>query len=200
MAEVTAFVMAGGKSTRMGTDKAFLEVQGRSLLANALERAEAAARNVVIVGASSKFSPFGTVIEDLYPDRGPLGGIHAALTASETELNLILGVDMPFVEVRFMKYLISVAGISNAFVTVPCVGGHYEPLCAVYRKEFAIRAEEALKAERNKIDALFAEIPLRVVDDEELADNGFCPSMFRNVNTPEDWDLAREELVVRNVL
>jgi molybdenum cofactor guanylyltransferase len=140
------------------------------------------------------------VIEDLYPDRGPLGGIHAALTASETELNLILGVDMPFVEVRFMKYLISVAGISNAFVTVPCVGGHYEPLCAVYRKEFAIRAEEALKAERNKIDALFAEIPLRVVDDEELADNGFCPSMFRNVNTPEDWDLAREELVVRNVL
>jgi molybdenum cofactor guanylyltransferase len=200
MAEVTAFVMAGGKSTRMGTDKAFLEVQGRSLLANALERAEAAARNVVIVGASSKFSPFGTVIEDVYPDRGPLGGIHAALTASETELNLILGVDMPFVEVRFMKYLISVAGISNAFVTVPCVGGHYEPLCAVYRKEFAIRAEEALKAERNKIDALFAEIPLRVVDDEELADNGFCPSMFRNVNTPEDWHLAREELVVRNVL
>src|SRR5256885_13747118 len=113
MAAVTAFIMAGGKSTRMGTDKAFLGVQGRSLLANALERAEAAARNVVIVGPASKFLPFGTVVEDVYPDRGPLGGIHAALTASETELNLIFGVDMPFVEVRFLQYLISVAGISN---------------------------------------------------------------------------------------
>src|SRR5947209_63528 len=126
MAAVTAFVMAGGKSTRMGTDKAFLEVKGRSLLANALRRAEAAARNVVIVGAASKFSPFGTVIEDVYLDRGPLGGIHAALTSSKTDLTFIFGVDMPFVEVRFLQYLISVAGISNAFVTVPFVGGRYE--------------------------------------------------------------------------
>ena len=193
MEKVIGFVLAGGKSTRMGQDKAFLEVEGRTLLTNALGLARAVADEVKIVGDPAKFADFGTVVEDIYPGRGPLGGIHAALRSSETDLNLMIGVDLPLLEARFLKYLIASAVQSGAVVTVPRVDVHYEPLCAVYRSEFVVRAEQALIAGHNKIDALFTGLSICMVEDQELAQNGFSSSMFRNVNTPEDWKLAQEE-------
>jgi molybdopterin-guanine dinucleotide biosynthesis protein A len=197
MKALTAFVLVGGKSSRMGTDKAFLEFSGRSLLANALELALSVTAEVRIVGDPARFSAFGTVVQDVYPDRGPLGGIHAALASSGTELNLMMAADLPLLDVRFLKHLIDVAGACDALVTVPSVHGHYEPLCAAYRKEFGTLADAALAANRNKVDALFSEVPVRVVSDDELATGGFSPTMFRNVNTPEDWEQIREEFANR---
>lgn len=181
----------------MGTDKAFLEFQGKTLLGNALELGRAVADEVRIVGDPAKFADFGTVVEDIYPGRGPLGGIHAALKRSETDLNLMIGVDLPLLEIRFLQYLIQAAEDAGVVLTVPLLGGYYEPLCAVYRTEFLIPAEQALAGGRNKIDALFAGIPVRSLGDEELAQNKFSPAMFRNVNTPEDWKLAQEEFARR---
>jgi molybdopterin-guanine dinucleotide biosynthesis protein A len=194
MERVTGFVLAGGKSTRMGKDKATLEFRGRTLLDNALDLGRAVADEVRIVGDPAKFADFGTVVQDIYPDRGPLGGIHAALKSSETGLNLVMGVDLPLLDVPFLEYLIVSAVQSRAVVTLPRVGAHYEPLCAVYRTEFLGPAEQALVAGHNKIDALFTTLPLRTVNEQELVGQGFSPSMFRNVNTPEDWKLAQEEL------
>ena len=76
--EVTAFILAGGKSTRMGADKAFIEFEGRTLLARALDLARSVTSNVCIVGTREKFARFAPVVEDVFRDRGPLGGIHAA--------------------------------------------------------------------------------------------------------------------------
>jgi molybdopterin-guanine dinucleotide biosynthesis protein A len=178
----------------MGKDKATLEFRGRALLDNALDLGRAVADEVRIVGDPAKFADFGTVVQDIYPDRGPLGGIHAALKSSETGLNLVMGVDLPLLDVPFLEYLIVSAVQSRAVVTLPRVGAHYEPLCAVYRTEFLGPAEQALVAGHNKIDALFTTLPLRTVNEQELVGQGFSPSMFRNVNTPEDWKLAQEEL------
>src|SRR6185437_727053 len=197
MERVTAFVLAGGKSSRMGQDKAFLEFQGPTLLENALELGRGVADELRIVGDPAKFSKFGTVVEDIYSDRGPLGGIHAALNSSEADLNLIIAVDLPLLQTRFLEFLIASAVQSGAIVTVPRVGRHFEPLCAVYRKEFLLSAEQALVAGRNKIDAVFTGLPVHVVDELELAERGFWPGMFRNVNTPEDWKAAQEEFARR---
>src|SRR6266849_3025762 len=101
MDAVTAFVMAGGKSARMGEDKAFLRLGRCTLLAHALDLARAAAGSAWIVGNSGKFGAFGPVIEDVYPERGPLGGIHAALTQTATDLNLMIAVDLPFLHPNF---------------------------------------------------------------------------------------------------
>src|SRR5256885_453653 len=90
MKSVAAFILAGGRSSRMGADKAFLELAGKPLIARAVEVACEAVRDVKIVGDPLKFAAFGPVIEDVYRDRGPLGGIHAALTNSAAEWNLIL--------------------------------------------------------------------------------------------------------------
>src|SRR5882724_882984 len=188
--DVTAFVLAGGKSTRMGKDKAFLEFDGRILLARALELAAGVTEDVRIVGDPSKFAAFGRVIEDIYRERGPLGGIHAALKSSSTELNLMLAVDLPFVERNFLKYLVSVARDAKAVVTVPRASDGLQPLCAVYRREFAEVAEQSLAQGKNKIDALFANIETRTVGAEELSHAGFSSQMFRNFNTPEEFEKA----------
>src|SRR5690349_6292915 len=120
--DVTAFVLTGGKSTRMGTDKAFLDFKGRIMLSRALELVAGTAREVRIVGNPAKFAAFRKVIEDIYRDQGPLAGIHAALKSSSTDLNLFLAVDLPFVKPDLLKYLVSAARQTEAFITVPRTG------------------------------------------------------------------------------
>jgi molybdopterin-guanine dinucleotide biosynthesis protein A len=189
--DLTAFILAGGKSTRMGSDKAFLSWAEGSLLSHALELVAAVTPNVRIVGASEKFSSFGTVIEDVYRDRGPLGGIHAALSTTPTELNLMLAVDLPLIETRFLQFMIGVAEKTDSVVTVPRADGVSQPLCAIYRQEFAQTAEEALQAGKNKIDPLFAKVKTRIIEEDEFTREGFSVRMFSNLNTPEDWKAHR---------
>jgi len=192
--DVAAFVLAGGKSRRMGKDKAFLELGGRTLLSRALELAESLTETVAIVGNGSNFFPLGRVIDDIYPGQGPLAGIHAALTASDSALNLMLALDIPFIETDFLRYLLSEASRSSAVVTVPKTKDHWHPLCAVYRQEFAITADEALRRGKNKIDPLFAKVETRVINQDEMRRLNFFDSMLRNLNTPEDWKIAEQEI------
>ena len=194
---VTGFVLAGGKSSRMGQDKALMQLGGQTLLAHALERAQAATGNAWIVGSTEKFAAFGRVVEDVYPGRGPLAGIHAALSGTRTQLNLITAVDMPFLQLNFLKYLITQARASKAVVVVPRVGGGWQPLCAVYKKNFAEVAQRSLSAGKNKVDSLFAEVQTLVIEQAELERNGFGEAMFRNLNTEQDWQEAKQKLPAR---
>ena len=178
----------------MGAEKAFLMLEGRTLLERTLELARMVAEEVQIVGAREKFETFAPVVEDRYAGRGPLGGIHAALSASSSELNLILAVDLPFLEKRFLEYLLAEARAAKAVVTVPRAGGGFQPLCAVYRQEFQQLAEQALAAGRNKIDTLFAQTKVRIIEEDELQRFAFSPAMFDNLNTQEEWERARQRL------
>jgi molybdopterin-guanine dinucleotide biosynthesis protein A len=191
---VTGFVLAGGKSSRMGQDKAFLELGGRTLLAHALEQVRAVTGNTWIVGSAAKFACFGPVVEDVFPACGPLGGIQAALTAAVTDLNLITAVDMPFIQVDFLNYLIAQARSSNAMVVVPRAGGKLQPLCAIYRRNFVEVAERSLRAGKNKVGSLFAEIQTLVIEEPELQRSGFNEEMFRNLNTEQEWQQAKQKL------
>jgi molybdenum cofactor guanylyltransferase len=180
------FILAGGRSLRMGTDKAFLKFGDRTLLDRAIEVVQSVCPNLAIVGDRVKFSGCGTVVEDIFKERGPLAGIHAALLHSPAELNLILAVDMPFVSEALIRFLFACAGSTDAWVTVPRVDKGLQPLCAIYRRPFATCAEQALQAGKNKIDALFAASPVRVIESEEMASAGFSDQVFLNLNTPED--------------
>jgi molybdenum cofactor guanylyltransferase len=191
MGDRAAFVLAGGQSTRMGADKAFVQLEGRTLLAHALALAKSVSSDVRIVGSPEKFAAFGEVIEDEFPQHGPLAGIHAALRRSSSALNLMLAVDMPFVEVPFLEYLFQEAARhESAIVTIPRAAGAWQTLCAVYRKPFANLAEQALRQGKNKIDPLFRDIEMRIVDQHELTQQNFSPEMFRNLNTLEELKQA----------
>lgn len=183
----SAFVLAGGQSTRMGAEKALVELDGRTLLERALTLARSVSSEIRIVGSKAKFARYGEVIEDEFPQHGPLGGIHAALRSSTNELNLMLAVDMPFVQVGFLEFLFEeAAGEEGVMVTIPQAAGAWQTLCAVYRKPFADLAEHALRAGRNKIDPLFRETAIQILDEAALTKHRFSPNMFRNVNTPEE--------------
>jgi len=171
----------------MGTDKAFLEFGGQTLLERALAVMAAACERVTIVGDPAKFANHGTVVADVFPGCGPLGGIHAALRSSLSELNVMLAVDTPFVSWTLLQYLISQARAKpDAIVVVPVSDERRQPLCAIYRREFADVAESALRSGNNRIDRLFDLVETRTIAEEELNVAGFSSGIFRNMNTPEE--------------
>lgn len=179
----------------MGADKAFLPFGEGTLLQRALELARGVAEDVCIVGERGKFEQFAPAVEDKFPGRGPLGGIHAALSSTSSEFNLILAVDLPFLGAKFLAFLLAQARAGEAAVTVPRAAGGLQPLCAVYRRSFGPLAEKALAAGRNKIDTLFAHTIVRIIEEEELARLAFPAAMFDNLNTREEWERARQRLV-----
>jgi molybdopterin-guanine dinucleotide biosynthesis protein A len=191
--DVTVFILAGGKSTRMGTDKAFVLLDGQTLLDRMLELVRSVCAEVRIVGDRAKFAEFAPTVEDIFPGCGPLGGIHAALRSSQTDLNLMIAVDMPFVSAAFLELLIGLSRKSGATVTLARTRDGLQPLCAVYRRAFADSAEKALRAGRYKIDALFDQTQTQVIEKEELQREGFSGELFRNLNTPQDLGRAMDD-------
>jgi molybdopterin-guanine dinucleotide biosynthesis protein A len=189
--DVTGFVLAGGKSTRMGQNKADLKLNGRSLLEHALAALRGVCREVAILGKRELYGQWGAVYEDVFPGCGPLGGIHAALTNSGTEYNLIIAVDTPFLQPDFLSYMAERAVASGAVVTTPEIAGYMQPLCAVYGKAFLPVAERALKAGEYKITPLFPSGETVLVGEQELRQFAFGAEMFENLNTPQDLERAR---------
>jgi molybdopterin-guanine dinucleotide biosynthesis protein A len=199
-AGVSAFVLAGGESSRMGRDKALLVLPtGEALLDRALHTAKMVADTVTLVAGDARYSEMVDVpvVRDIYPGCGPLAGIHAALSASASELNLVLGVDCPLVTPELLRFLVRIAAGTDKLATVPRVAGHLHNVCAVYRREFVEIAGRVLaasgggKRHGTRIDCLFSEAPCRIVEEGELGDAGFGAELFANVNTPADFAALR---------
>jgi molybdopterin-guanine dinucleotide biosynthesis protein A len=176
----------------MGADKAFLKFQDATLLERAVGISRSVCDNVLVCGPREKFG--AEAIEDVFPDCGPLGGIHAALKSSLSDWNLILAVDLPFVTADFLRYLLRQTEASEAglpLAVVPRAAGGWQPLCALYRRQLADAAEKALQQKRYKIDRLFAEVAVRAVEEAEILQAGFSLKMFDNLNTREEFELAQ---------
>lgn len=211
--DVTGFVLAGGKSTRMGRDKAVLQLDGRTLLEHALGTVKQVCGKALILGSRELYGQYDAgVVEDIYPGCGPLSGIHAALTHTRTEFNLMIAVDTPFLSADFLRFMVERAVESGAMVTTPEIAGYRQPLCSVYSREFLAIVERALQAKNPKplkhggteeaeeragkshdykIVPLFPEGRTLVITEEEMRRFAFTPEMFENLNTPGDLERAR---------
>ena len=133
----------------MGRDKAVLQLDGRTLLEHALRTVREACGSAVILGSRELYGNYGVeVVEDIYPGCGPLSGIHAALTHTRTEFNLMIAVDTPFLSADFLRFMVERAVEARAMVTTPEIGGYRQPLCSVYSREFLAIAEKALQPQR----------------------------------------------------
>jgi molybdenum cofactor guanylyltransferase len=196
--DASAFILAGGRSSRMGTDKSLLRFGDSTLIESAVDRLRMVTANVAIVSPRNDLVRYAPVIHDIHPDRGPLGGIHAALASSGHELNVMLAVDMPLVDPELLKRLLAVARESQTLVTAPQTRDGWQPLCAVYRREFAAVAEMALRGDDYKIDRLFKQVATRIVTEAELHTWGYTPEVFMNLNSPEDVSNAAPAISKRN--
>jgi molybdopterin-guanine dinucleotide biosynthesis protein A len=180
-------------------DKAFLDFRGQTLLHRALETARSVCATVAIVGDPARFASYAAlkneaVVPDIFPGCGPLAGIHAALMQSSAQLNLMLAVDMPFVSKALLDFLFTTAERTDASVTVQKIGQGWQPLCAIYRREFAQSAEQALREGKYKIDTLFRSISVHAIEAPQLIAAGFSESNFFNVNTPQDHLGVKQKL------
>jgi molybdenum cofactor guanylyltransferase len=192
---ITGFVLAGGKSTRMGQQKdkakAVLAPGGGTLLESALKTVRALAGEVFVLGSPELYSAYGPTVPDVFPGCGPLGGIHAALAETKTEFNLMIAVDTPFLSAELLNYILDRALEKRTMVTAPEINDYPQPLCAVYSREFLPVAERALRAGNYKIVPLFPREGTLLIREAELKRFAFTSEMFENLNTPEDLERAR---------
>jgi len=206
-----AFVLAGGRSTRMGQDKALLQA-GRSLLELALDKLRAldASATPRIAGSRPDLSSYAPVVPDLHPGCGPLSGIEAALAATAQPLNLFLPVDLPLLPARFLGWMLGRAETTGALVTVSRINGRPQPLCAVYHRDLLAGVTASLAAGNYKVMPVVTAAAqsraqaIDVFDVELLAST--CPELhrfsslplyrwFHNCNTPEDMAEIQNALV-----
>lgn len=181
----SAVILAGGKSSRMGRDKAFLEIGGRTLLGRQIDTLVAAgAEDILISGRTDvDYSACGyRVLTDEFPHAGPLAGIHAALKNSKRPLTLVLAVDLPEMNAMFLRSLLMAATDRGV---IPRVDGQVEPLAAVYpHAALALARQMILQnnfAVRSFTDAC---VQAGLATYEEVSAD--FARLFKNLNSPED--------------
>ncbi|HEX9203495.1 MAG TPA: molybdenum cofactor guanylyltransferase [Vicinamibacteria bacterium] len=190
--DVVGFAVAGGRSRRMGRDKAGLAWAGTDLLGHALQRLRAVCRDVrLLSGPERRYADRGVpVIVDPVEGVGSLAALLAGLEASGGP-GLFLGVDLPFVPVPFLAHLASLADSVDAVVPVSPRGP--EPLCAVYGAACLPPIRRCLAEARLKMTAFWPDVRVCEVGPDELGAFGESSRLFRNLNTPADYAAARAE-------
>ena len=192
--EATAVVLAGGKSRRLGRDKAVEPVGGLPLIQRVLARlAQVAGDAVVVVNDESRASelPLPDAVRaavDLFPEGGSLGGIYTGLRAAKTEWAVAVACDMPFLNVPLLEHILSQR--ERADVVVPVLEGRPEPTHAAYSKACLPHMERRLRANDLKIARFFDEVRVSYVAQSEV--ERFDPEhlSFFNVNTEQDLERA----------
>lgn len=185
---VSAVVLAGGKSQRIGTDKALLEFDGQPLIGRVLQRLWLLSDDVIIVAKDTAAYAHlgGRTVADASPEQAPLIGLQAGLAAARHRLALAVACDMPFLDVRLLRFMIVASKAYDA--VIPRLGGWPEPLHAVYRVKPCLAAvETALQRGELKMTSFLPHIEVRYVDESELDLLDPQRLSFFNVNTQEDW-------------
>ncbi len=194
--DVTCIILAGGRGERLGRDKVLEIVGDRSLLEHVVSCVTSLSSDIIIVtdaersGTHFADNPKVKVVTDIYPGKGPLGGIYTGLATSASSYNLVVASDMPFLNQALLRYMIK---LSPGFdVVVPRVGRLVEPLHAVYSKDCLPLIESMLREDRLSVYRLLGRAKVRYVEGAEI--DRFDPGhlSFFNINTRADLARARE--------
>ena len=186
---MTAIILAGGKSSRLGRNKALQVLEGKSLVQRVIERLDALSAEIIIVTAGGEPMPCSAAapirtVSDIFAGRGPLVGLYSGLMASSCQQAVVVGCDMPFLSVGLLEYM---SRISSCFdVVVPRIEDKVEPLCAVYSTNCLPAIRELLDRDELRINRLFNVVKVRYVGEAEI--NRFDPQhlSFFNVNSRAD--------------
>ena len=194
-AACAGFVLTGGRSSRMGKEKALLEINGTPLVVRTVDLLQRVCSSVTIVGRPERYAAFGYAgIADEQADSGPLAGILAALTATASPWNVIVAVDMPYLSDEWLSYLISRARASPAQVVMPVSREGPEPLCAVYHRNAAAPIREAMGRGVLKVTRALEALAIERIEPDEIEPFDLRGLLFQNLNAPEDYERARADL------
>ena len=184
MKNITGIILAGGKSSRMGSDKGLMSVCGKPMISHVIEQLEALQIPIIIIANNPAYSQFNyPVFEDLMKDKGPVGGIYTGLFKSSTEKNLIVSCDVPNVDSKLFEHLISFS--ENHVVTISEYEGKRHPLVGVYRKKALDVFKENLHKNQLKLSYICEDLFCKVLDFSKHKNLENKP-YFSNINTPEE--------------
>ncbi len=184
--DFTGVLLAGGKSSRFGSNKALTKLAGRTMIEHPAKILTELFKNrLLITNTTAEYAFLGwPMTGDIYPDAGPLAGIHAALRSVTSPLIFVAGCDMPFLDKTLITYLCSL--VEGYDVVVPRTAKGLEPLHAVYRRSIIGVIEKNLDRGNRKIHQVFSKLKVREVSESELLTVAGDLNSFRNINTPED--------------
>lgn len=193
--EISGIILAGGRSTRMQSDKAFEKINNENLIDIVLTRITSICGETIIVTNNVPLyrdyeKETVRVITDLIPGQGPLSGIHAGLTAAQYEAALVTACDMPFINIDLARYMLDNLGVYDA--VIPRIGNLVEPLFAVYSRRSLPVIEKTLQKGMRKVRDVFDRMNVRYLSDEEVRRFGEPQCMFLNVNNRDDLKRAEE--------
>ena len=192
--KVSGVILAGGKSRRMGTNKAMLGLGQNTMLELVVKGMRQVAEEIIIVSSDpDPYLHLGLpVVQDILGGCGPLGGLHSGLHHAKNNFSFVAGCDMPFFSAPLARHMVSQS--PGYDVVVPRQGEYLEPLFAIYGKGCLPFIEAKLNEGRFKIMGFFSLVRVKYVEGEDISSLAEPKRIFFNVNTPLEYQRAKEAL------
>lgn len=191
--KATAIILAGGKSSRMGTNKALLPIDGKANIEVIKEKLTPFFSDLLLVTNDFPTYEFLGIpmVQDVYIGKGPLAGIHTGLENSKTDVNFFVACDMPFVSGKLANHLVNLSGQFDA--VIPNINGKLHPLFSVFKKSTLVKVEQCLLEDRLRIKDLLEELQVLYVNELELQSVvvGNFEKIFYNMNYPLEYQKAK---------
>lgn len=187
--DLTGIILSGGKNSRMGTNKAFLKIDGNRLIDKILNIYKNIFTEIIIVTNDPlSYVEFSDtiIVTDIYKGKGPLGGIYTGLFYSNNEYAFISACDMPSLNKDFILYMTE-QQTSKFDIIVPQLPAGFQPLHAVYSRRCLPSIKKLILSDKLKIDSFFKEMRLLKITEEKIKPFDKDGRLFLNINTPEDF-------------
>lgn len=186
---LTAAIMAGGKSSRMGSNKSFVQLQGKPIIEHVLSRVSdiQPLETILITNHPAEYAHLGLpMFQDVLPEKGSLGGIYTALHYSGQPYTLVIACDMPFVQPDLLRYMVEFTKGDQFDLIVPRVNGYPEGLHAIYSQRCMQPIRTRLDAGQLKVVGFYPDARVRYIEEAEYRQFDPHGLSFYNVNTPEE--------------
>ena len=187
--DMTGIILAGGKNSRMGTNKAFLEINGIRLIDNILAIYQKIFSEIIIVTNDPlSYTEFSDtiIVTDIYKEKGALGGIYTGLFYATFDYSFVAACDMPFLNEDFIIYLTGQADNKHDII-VPELTEGFQPLHAIYSKNCLSHIKKLLSVDKLKIAGFYKEVRLFPISEEKIKPFNQDGRLFLNINTPEEF-------------
>lgn len=181
--KATGVILAGGKSSRMGSDKGLINFKGKPMIQHIIDTLESMNVPIIIIANNDAYRDFGyPVFKDIIPEKGPIGGIYTALRHSDNDKNIVVSCDTPFVSNSLLQLLLD--NSENQLVTIPEFEGQEHPLIGIYDKKAIDVFKTQLANDDLKLRTANKKLNVNVVSTTEIPK--MMGRMFNNINTQQE--------------
>jgi molybdenum cofactor guanylyltransferase len=191
--EIGGIILSGGKSSRMGTNKALLKIDQKTNIERVRDVLKMLCSDIILVSNEPEAYQFLHLktVKDKFPGQGPLAGIHAGLIASSSEVNIVVACDMPFVSSKLAERLVQFSDGYDA--VIPIIDGRKQPLFALYKKGIEKEIERCMKRNQLRMMQLLDNLNVFYLTEEDLPSfsSDHLEQIFFNMNQPEEYEQAK---------